>query len=141
MFDDAEQAAAAWRESLGEAAIGVVPTPVNTSERLLCLAYLDQGDEHLIGFESRAALDNYLHVRRRIGELQKVLRKKRMPLPETPSLFDDVKIEPEAGPAKELLPEWVRWNAEQSGLPEQLAERAVAAATDLDDTEPSSADG
>jgi hypothetical protein len=201
MFDDAEQAAAAWRESLGEAAVGVVPTPVNTSERLLCLAYLDQGDDFLIGWESRAALDNYFRARRRIYELQKVLRKKRMPLPEAQSLFDDIEIEPEveaftawykqrhggtpdpevveavAGewlegalpgtsysasphrakhrlvlisdwrpdpitePARELLPEWVRWNAEQSGLSEQLTERAVAAATDLGDTEPSPADG
>jgi hypothetical protein len=201
MFDDAEQAAAAWRYSLGEAAAGVVPTPVNTSERLLCLAYLDQGEDHLIGSESRAAIDNYFRVPRRIYELQKVLRKKRMPLPEARSLFDDIEIEPEveaftawyrqrhggppdpevveavawewlegalpgtshsasphrakhrlvlisdwrpdpiAEPAAELLPDWVRWNAEQSGLPEQLTERAVAAAAKLGDTEPSPADG
>lgn len=201
MFDDVEQAAAAWRESLGEAAVGVVPTPVNTSERLLCLAYLGEGEAFLIGWESRAALENYLRVRRRLYELQKVLHKRRMPLPETQSLFDGIQIEPEAGqfiewyeqrhgglpdleaveavaeewlegalpgtshsasphrarhrlalisdwrpdpitePAKELLPEWVRWNAEQSGLPEQLTERAVAAATDPGDTEPSPADG
>jgi hypothetical protein len=31
--------------------------------------------------------------------------------------------------AKALLPEWVRWNCEQSGLPGQLTERSVAVAT------------
>ncbi|HUK73558.1 MAG TPA: hypothetical protein VLW50_33240 [Streptosporangiaceae bacterium] len=31
--------------------------------------------------------------------------------------------------AKTLLPEWVRWNGEQSGLPGHLTERAVAAAS------------
>jgi hypothetical protein len=35
----------------------------------------------------------------------------------------------------------VRWNAEQSGLPDQLTERAVTAATDLGDTELSPAAG
>lgn len=30
--------------------------------------------------------------------------------------------------AKALLPEWVRWNGEQSGLPGHLIARAVAAA-------------
>lgn len=105
---------------MGEAAAGVVPTPVNTSERLLCLAYLDQGDDFLIGWESRAALDNYLRIRRRIHELQKVLRKKRMPLPETQSLFDDIEIEPEAG-------QFIAWYEQRyGGLPDLEAVEAVA---------------
>lgn len=201
VFDGLEQAAAAWREPLGEAAAGVVPTPVDSSERLLCLAYADEGQEYLDGDESQPLLENVLRMNRRIYELQKVLRKKRIPLPETESLFDDVLIEPEAGQfidwyeqrhgvlpdleaveavaeewlegalpgtshsasphraghrlilisdwqpdpvrehAKKLLPEWVRWNAEQSGLPEHLTERAVAAATHLGDTRPLPADG
>jgi hypothetical protein len=32
--------------------------------------------------------------------------------------------------AKALLPEWVRWNGEQAGLPEHLISRAVAAASE-----------
>jgi hypothetical protein len=37
--------------------------------------------------------------------------------------------------AKALLPEWVRWNGEQAGLPEHFIDRAVAAAADLRELE------
>lgn len=202
VFDDLEAAAAAWRAPLGDAAAGVTPSPVDRAERLLCLAYMDRGDEDLlIGSEPRIVLDNFFRAGRRLDDLAKVLRKKRMPLPETRSLFDDIDIEPAAEEftgwyeqrhglapdaeaveaiaeewlegalpgtwqaasphraryqlvlisdwlpdpvtqlAKDLLPEWVRWNAERSGLPEHLAERAVAAATNLGGSEVSPADG
>lgn len=32
--------------------------------------------------------------------------------------------------AKALLPEWVRWNCEQAGLPQHFISRAIAAAAD-----------
>ena len=202
VFDDREQAAAAWRAPLGDAAAAVTPSPVDRAERLLCLAYMDAGDEELLtGSEPRTVFDNFFRAGRRTHDLAQVLRKKRMPLPETTSLFHDIDIEPAvaeftawyeqrhgaapdteavegiaeewlegalpgtwqaASPhrarhqlvlisdwlpdpvtelAKNLLPEWVRWNAEQSGLSEHLTERAVAAASDLGGSEPSPADG
>ena len=45
------------------------------------------------------------------------------------SLISDWKPDdPVTVAAKALLPEWVRWNGEQAGLPEHLMERATAAA-------------
>jgi hypothetical protein len=38
--------------------------------------------------------------------------------------------------AKALLPEWVRWNCEQSGLPRHLTDHAVAAARGEGDRPP-----
>jgi hypothetical protein len=45
------------------------------------------------------------------------------------SLISDwIPGEPGTTAAKALLPEWVRWNGEQAGLPEHLIDRAAAAA-------------
>jgi hypothetical protein len=189
VFDDVDQAAAAWRAGMGEAAADARPSLVEAAERLSCLAYLDVGEEILIGSEPRAVMDNWFRARRRIHDLAEVLDERGMPLPEPKSLFHDIDTapmeeaftgwyeqrhgaapDPEAGgavaeewlegalpgtwraasphraayqlslisdwipgdpvtaAAKALLPEWVRWNREQAGLPEQLLDRAVAAA-------------
>src|SRR5450755_42193 len=189
VFDDVDQAAAAWRAVLGEAAAGARPSLVETAERLYCLAYLDAGEEILIGSEPRAVTDNWFRARRRTHDLVEVLGKRGMPLPETKSLFQGIDTTPmeeaftgwyerrhgiapdpevvgavaeewlegalpgtwhAASPhraayqhslisdwipgdpvtvaARALLPEWVRWNGEQTGLPEHLIDRAVAAA-------------
>jgi hypothetical protein len=45
------------------------------------------------------------------------------------TLIDDwIPDHPVTVAAKALLPEWVRWNGQQAGLPEHLIDRAVAAA-------------
>ena len=43
-------------------------------------------------------------------------------------IADWIAEDPVTVAAKALLPEWVRWNGEQAGLPEHLIRRAVAAA-------------
>src|SRR5262249_33984353 len=45
VFDDVEQAAAAWREPLGEAAAEAAPALVATAEQLTCLAYVDIAED------------------------------------------------------------------------------------------------
>jgi hypothetical protein len=190
VFDDVQQAAAAWRARAGEAAAGAEPSPVETAERLSCLAYLELGGEFVVGTEPRAVMDNWLRANRRHMDLAEALRRRGMPLPETKSLYHDLDIapmvaeftawhlrrhgstpDPEAAEllaevwlegalpstrhsisphrvrsrleqinedfiddpvttaAKALLPEWVWWNSEKSGLPGVLVDRSVAAAS------------
>ncbi|MGH3393121.1 MAG: hypothetical protein ACRDPO_00375, partial [Streptosporangiaceae bacterium] len=120
-FDDLEAAAAAWRAPLGDAAAGSTPSPVDRAGRLLCLAYLDPGDEDLlIGSEPRIVLDNFFRAGRRLDDLAKVLRKKRMRLPATRSLFHDIDIEPGAE-------EFTAWYEQRHGLaPDAEAVEAIA---------------
>ncbi len=189
VFDDVEQAATAWRALVGEVGDGARPSPVETSDRLVCLGHWDDGEESLSGNESRAVMDNWFRARRRHHDLAAALRKRGTPLPHAKSLYHDIDIAPmaeaftdwyarrhgtkpdpdvvdavayewcegtlpgtwhAASPhraqfqldlisdwipdpvtvgAKTLLPEWVRWNGEHSGLPEHLIERAVAVAS------------
>ncbi len=55
------------------------------------------------------------------------------------ALMSDWIDDPVTAAAKALLPDWVRWQSEQAGLPEHLVSRAVAAVTD--DPEPPSTCG
>ncbi|MGH3798287.1 MAG: hypothetical protein ACRDSP_25855 [Pseudonocardiaceae bacterium] len=189
-FDDVAQAAAVWRDVVGETAQNAWPERVETAEHLLCLVHCDSGEDTLQGFESRTVLDNWFRARRRIHDLADALRKRGMPLPPAQSLYHDLDTDPmaeaftdwyvrrhgsepdpeavyalaeewlegalpdtwhAASPhriefqltlindwipdnpitvaAKELLPEWVRWHGEQSGLPEHLVDRGVAVST------------
>jgi hypothetical protein len=190
VFDHVEQAAAAWRALAGEAAGSARPSPVETAERLDCLVHLDTEEAVLDGSESRAVMDNWFRVNRRLHDLGDALRKRGMPLPEAKSLYHDIDAAPmaeaftawylqrhgaqpdpdavdalagewlegalpstwhAASPhrvhfqlnlisdwipdhpvtvaAKALLPEWVRWNGEQSGLLGYLLDHAVAVAS------------
>lgn len=199
VFDDVQQAAAAWRERVGEAAAGASPSPVETAERLSCLAHLELEEELLDGSEPRTVLDNWLRANRRHIDLAEALRGRGMPLPEAKSLYHDLDIGPMAGEftawhlrrhgstpdpeaaemlaevwlegalpgtrhsvsphrarsrrdqisedflddpvttaARALLPEWVRWNGEKSGLPEPLIGQSVAAASG--ESQPSAGD-
>jgi hypothetical protein len=189
VFDDAEEAAAHWRATVGDAADHAVLTSVETAEQLSCLVQSQTGEDMIKGTEPRAATDNWFRARRRTHDLAQALRRHGMKLPEAKNLFDDVDSEPmaqaftawyrtergsppdpeavdalaaewlegalpgtehAASPhrarylftliddwipdhpvtvaAKALLPEWVRWNGQQAGLPEHLIDRAVAAA-------------
>jgi hypothetical protein len=190
VFDDVQQAAAAWRERVGEAAADAEPSPVETADRLSCLIHLELDEELLDGSEPRTVLDNWLRVNRRLIDLAEVLRRRGMVLPEAESLYHDLDIapmteeftawhlprhgstpDPEAAEmlaevwlegalpstrhsvsphrarsrleqinedfiddpvttaAKALLPEWVRWNGEKSGLPGPFIDRSVTAAS------------
>ena len=44
-------------------------------------------------------------------------------------LIDDWLDDPVTDAVRALLPEWVRWNGEQAGVPAALIERAVSAAS------------
>jgi hypothetical protein len=188
VFDTVQQAAAAWRERAGEAAAGAEPSPVETVDRLSCLAYLELEEELVDGSEPRSVLDNWLRANRRHMDLAEALRHRGMALPEAESLYHDLDVtpmaeefaawhlrrhgstpDPEAAEmlaevwlegalpstrhavsphrarsrleqinedfiadpvttaARALLPEWVRWNGEKSGLPGHLIDQSVAA--------------
>lgn len=190
VFDDMEQAAAAWREFVGEAALNAQPSRVETADRLYCLVHLDLGEELLDGSEPRTVLDNWFRANRRHSDLADALHRRGMPLPEAKSLYHDLDTarmaeqfaawhlrrhgstpDPEvagvlaeiwlegalpgtwhaASPhrarsrlgqlnedfvddpvitgAKVLLPEWVRWHGEESGLPKNFIDRSIAVAS------------
>lgn len=143
-----------------------------------------------MGSEPRAVTDNWFRASRRYHDLADALRRRGMPMPETPSLYQGIDTAPmteaftgwylrrhgtapdpevvgalaeewlegalpgtwhSASPhrarfqlalisdwipdhpvtagAKALLPEWVRWNCEESGLPGHLTDQSVAAAS------------
>jgi hypothetical protein len=189
VFDDVQQAAAAWRERAGDVAAGAEPSLVEKADRLSCLVHLELEEEILDGSEPRTVLDNWLRANRRHMDLAEALRHQGMALPEAESLYHDLDIAPMAdefsawhlhrhgstpdpeaaemlaevwlegalpstrhavsphrarsglekinedfthdpvtNSAKALLPEWVRWNGEKSGLPGPLIDRSVAAA-------------
>lgn len=91
VFDDVDDAAAAWRESVGHAAGQSHPEPVTHPDQLTCLVQLDTGDELMIrGDEARSVVDNWFRADRRIGELHRALAKRRMPLAAAVNLYRDV---------------------------------------------------
>lgn len=187
VFDDMEQAAAAWREQVGVSAEGLVPVPA-TAVSLTCLVYCEHAEQILSGSEPRALMDNWFRGPRRMRDVTDALRGQGVDLPSPRSLYRDIDFAPMAGeftgwfsarrghaPSRDavealaaewlegmlpgtehavsphrsqfyraligdwrddpvtqaalaLLPEWVRWNGEQAGVPAHLIERAVSAA-------------
>jgi hypothetical protein len=81
VFDDVDQAAAAWVAEVGESADGATPRPVRGPEDLLCLSELAVGDVHVFGDESRVVMDNWFRAQRRVRDLGELL-------PPAGSLFD-----------------------------------------------------
>lgn len=81
VFDDVDQAAAAWRAEVGESADGVTPQPVGGPADLLCLTELAIGDLHIFGDESRVVMDNWFRAQRRVHDLADLL-------PPAASLYD-----------------------------------------------------
>lgn len=99
IVDDVAQAAAAWRETVGDAAASASPEPVTDPEQLRCLVQIDPADETLLrGDESRSVIDNWFRTDRRIGVLHDALRRRRMPLPAPAKLHRDVDITVMTGP-------------------------------------------
>ncbi len=92
-YDDVEQAAAAWRASVGPTAHGTRPVTVDAPETLHPLAHWDDGEETLRGDEPRPVMDNWFRARRRLHDLAEALRKRRTPLPAWRNLYRDVNAE------------------------------------------------
>jgi hypothetical protein len=190
VFDDVDQAAAAWLAAVGDTAGEVIPQPVADPRELLCLVHCVVGDEmSIFGDETRVVMDNWFRASRRHRDLAEALRGRGMPLPAHESLYHDPDIDPMAeeftswytgkhgarpdtealrelaaewleGSIPEtwysisperlsyhrkllddwvqddpitlavmaLLPDWVAWLSERSGLPKHLYERVDALA-------------
>jgi hypothetical protein len=187
VFDGVDQAAAAWRKSVGESGDDARPLPVERADSLLCLVHCDLRAETLNGVESRTRMDNWYRATRRHHDLADALRERGMSLPVATSLYQDVETAPienaftawhirqhESRPdpealealaaewlegmlpgtvhavspdrirhrlaligdwfaddpvtvgAKGLLPAWIRWHSEQTGLPAHLTDQALA---------------
>jgi hypothetical protein len=90
VHDDVTQAAAAWLATIGDTAGETEPRPVEDMRDLLCLVHLDIGDNEIMGDESRAVMDGWFRVRRRIDDLGAGLRKRGRRLPPAESLFNDI---------------------------------------------------
>jgi hypothetical protein len=119
-FDDVEQAAAAWRAMVGDAADHARPDLVETTEQLSCLVHCDIGEETITGTEPRAVTDNWFRARRRIHDLAQALRRRGMALPEARNLFRDVAIEP-------AVEEFITWHRSTYGAePDSEAVEALA---------------
>ena len=91
VYDDAEQAAEAWRINAGDAdaTVATVDDPAD----LRCLVEFDTGDEMSIrGDEPRRVMDNWFRVHARIHRLARTLRSQGRPLPAHSSLYHDLDI-------------------------------------------------
>lgn len=94
VYDNVEQAAAAWSETLGPDAADAQPRPVADPGTLYPLAYLAVGEEILRGDESRSVLDDYYRAQRRLHDVYAALARRRTPLPPTANRYQDIDIQP-----------------------------------------------
>ena len=108
VFDDVDEAAAAWRELVGEAAGAAQPRPVENVEQLVCLTHFDLGDDHVVGAESQSRADNWFRALRRVHDLSDALRDRGTPLPAPKSLYRDLDTEP-------LVEEFTTWYEHKHG--------------------------
>jgi hypothetical protein len=104
VFDDVQEAAAAWRTGVGHAADHAGLTPVDSAEQLSSLVHCRVGEEMVQGTEPRTVTDNWFRARRRIHDLAQALGKRGMALPEATNLFRDVDVDP----AAEAFTAWYR---------------------------------
>lgn len=88
VFDDVDQAAAAWVADVGGAAGDVTPRPVEDVQDLMCLSQLDLGGPTVFGDESRVAMDNWFRVQRRRDDVAEALGARGTPLPPADSLYE-----------------------------------------------------
>jgi hypothetical protein len=120
VFDDVQEAASAWRALVGDTAQSAQPERVETTQRLLCLAYCESGEETLRGTESRAVMDNWFRVRRRIHDLAEALRRRGLSLPAARSLYHDLDTDP-------MVEEFTVWYVRRHGVePDPEAVGALA---------------
>lgn len=120
VFDDTEQAAAAWRANVGDTADGVRAEHVEDPDELLCLAHCDVGEEHMVGDESCVVMDNWFRAQRRIHDLATALRKRGMPFPPAESLYHELDVTP-------MVTEFSAWHeTRHGGQPDQEATEPLA---------------
>ncbi|MQA62287.1 MAG: hypothetical protein GEU86_12475 [Actinophytocola sp.] len=105
VFGGVEQAAAAWRDWVGDSAHGAQPGPVGSAAELLCLTECDVAELGVMGDESRNVMDNWFRVNRRIHDLAE-----HGLLPEQANLYHDIDLTP-------MVEEFTRWYAAQQGTP------------------------
>ncbi|HEV2638127.1 MAG TPA: hypothetical protein VGX23_23460 [Actinocrinis sp.] len=107
VYDDLAQAAAAWRDLVGDSATAD-PVPVRDVGDLACLVQFDSGEMALRGDESRARMDNWYRADRRVHDLAHALDKRGTPLQFDVSLYDGVDLEP-------MADAFAAWHVEQFG--------------------------
>lgn len=108
VFDGVPQAAAEWRAQVGDTADGVEPKPVTDAHQLMCLVHYQHSEVELAGDETRAVMDNWFRVERRLHDLGEALRARGMPLPVAKSLYRDIDPEPMASA-------FIEWYARRHG--------------------------
>lgn len=119
VFDDVEQAAAAWREQGGVSAEGVVPVPA-TAGSLTCLVYCEHAEQILSGRESRAVMDNWFRGPRRLRDVADALRGQGVDLPKIRPLYRDIDFAPMAAA-------FTSWHTERRGhVPSRDAVESLA---------------
>lgn len=113
-FNDAAQAAEAWRGMVGASAVGVRAVTVAGPSELGCLAECDLRDELIMGDENRVVLDNWFRASRRIEELLE-------DAPARGSLFEGIDTEP-------MVAEFSTWYEQRHGArPDSAAVADLAA--------------
>lgn len=113
LFDDVEQAAAAWRAAVGDAAKDARPELVESPDSLQPLVQLNPGDDIVVGDESRAALDNWFRAVRRHEDFTNAVRERGGVIPKAPDLYHDFDIEP-------LVTEFAEWYLDRHGTPPDI---------------------
>jgi hypothetical protein len=86
-FDDTEQAAAAWRHKVGDAAADARVQPVEHIDQLDCLVHLDMDEAALPAIPDRSVIDNWFAAQRRLAELRTALRRAGTPPTVAASLY------------------------------------------------------
>jgi hypothetical protein len=107
VFDDMDQAAAAWREQVGVSAEGLTPV-LATPESLTCLVYCEHEEQQVIGDEPRTLMDNWFRGPRRMRDVHDALQERGIVLPEYSPRYQDIDVAPMADP-------FTRWYSERHG--------------------------
>ena len=94
VFDDVDQAAAAWLSDVGDTAGEKTPRPVVEPSELMCLTHLNLGEDAIFGDETRVVMDNWFRAQRRINDLAEALDARGMSLPQAESLYHDLDFTP-----------------------------------------------
>ncbi|MGB3442325.1 MAG: hypothetical protein WBA97_26585 [Actinophytocola sp.] len=108
VFDDVDQAAAAWLADIGDTAGETTPRPVAEPSELLCLTHLDIGEDSIFGDESRVVMDNWFRAQRRVRDLAEALKARGTSLPSAGSLYHDLDLTP-------MADEFTSWYAGKRG--------------------------
>jgi hypothetical protein len=118
-FDDTEQAAAAWRHRVGDAAADARMQPVDHVDQLACLVHLQMDEAALPAIPDRSVTDNWFAGQRRLAELRTVLRRSGTAPIVAASLY-----EVDTDPVVEEFAQWYR--GRHGAEPDRDAAEALA---------------